>query len=316
MTLDSDYFDYAHRREGMDHDLYRWSNLFDRAPMVWPGGKKVLTWIVIDLEWFPITPDAKPFLAPGHMQTAYPDYRHYTSREYGTRVGFYRLLDALGKVGARAGVATNAAIAERYPSIVADVVAAGHEVIAHSIDMNGAIATGLPEADERDLIARSFDTLERVSGIRPRGWLSIARSQSWNTARLLAESGASYMLDWANDDLPYRFATQAGALIDVPLNHELSDRQVITVEQQSADSYGEQLRDAWQWLAGGARGTGGGRMLPIHLTPYITGLPYPIAAIEELLTWLATQKGNAFLTPGEIAACADSQLPPITGATP
>ena len=56
-------------------------------------------WIVVSLEWFPIMPSDTPFRAPGHMQTAYPDYRHYTSREYGTRVGFYRLLDAFAKVG-------------------------------------------------------------------------------------------------------------------------------------------------------------------------------------------------------------------------
>ena len=133
------------RRKGMDHDLYPWSNLFERTPLAWPEGKQVLTWIVIDLEWFPITPNDKPFRAPGHMQTAYPDYRHYTSRDYGNRVGIYRLLDALEKAGAKASIAMNSAIADRYPALVRDIVAAGHEIIAHATDMNATIATGVPE---------------------------------------------------------------------------------------------------------------------------------------------------------------------------
>jgi hypothetical protein len=308
MSLSDDYLRYPRRRHGMDHDFYPWSNLFDRAPVRWPGGRRVATTIVVSLEWFPIIPSDTPFRAPGHMQTAYPDYRHYTSREYGTRVGFYRLLDAFAAVGARVGVAVNAAIATRYPSIIADIVAAGHEIIAHSTDMNGTIASGLDEADERRLIETSLDTLERISGTRPTGWLSIARSQSFNTPRLLVEAGVGYMLDWVNDEMPYRFATAAGPIVNLPLNHELSDRQVITVQQQSADSYATQLRDAWTWLDAEATATGGGRMLPIHLTPYITGLPYRIAAIEGLLAWLAAQDGNWFAPPGEVVAAAQPYL--------
>src|SRR3546814_5097052 len=101
----------------MDHDLYPWSNLFGRPPIAWPGGAAVAGWPVISLEWFPITPSDTPFRAPGHMQTAYPDYRHYTAREYGTRVGLYRLLDAFERIGARISVACNSAIAERYPEL-------------------------------------------------------------------------------------------------------------------------------------------------------------------------------------------------------
>src|SRR3546814_2234374 len=67
----------------------------------------------------------------------------------------------------------------------------------------------LPEAEERALIAASLDMIERVIGTRPRGWMSIARSQSFNTPRLLAEAGFVYMCDWVNDELPYRFATGA-----------------------------------------------------------------------------------------------------------
>jgi len=298
MTLDPAYLEYPKRKLGMDHDLYPWSPIRSRPPVDWGQGTKIAVAIVVSLEWFPITPQDKPFRAPGHMQTAYPDYRHYTSREYGTRVGLYRLLDAFKAAGAKVSFATNAAIAERYPQIIADIKADGHEIIAHSTDMNGTIATGLPEEDERALITQSLDTLERVSGTRPRGWLSIARSQSWNTPKLLAEAGVAYMCDWANDELPYAMTTTGGAVANFPLNHELSDRQILTVQQQSADSYVEQIQDAWTWLMLETERFGG-RMLPLHITPYIMGLPYRMSAFESLLGWLTSREATRFLTAGE-----------------
>ena len=306
MTLDPAYLDYPHRRHGYDHDLYPWSAMKDRSPIAWPSPAKVAVWICVSLEWFPLVPSDTPFRAPGHMQTAYPDYRHYTAREYGTRIGLYRLLDAFAAVGAKVSVATNAAIAERYPSIIADLVDAGHEIVAHSTDMNGTIASGLLEADERALIVSSLDALERVSGIRPQGWLSIARSQSWRTTKLLRESGVRYCCDWVNDELPWRFGTSdSGGLINLPLNHELSDRQIVTVQQQSADSYAESMRDAFDWLAREAT-TQGARMLPLHVTPYIMGLPYRIGALEALLADLKAS-GAWFATGGEIVDSWEAQ---------
>lgn len=301
MSLDPRYLDYPLRRRGMDHEHYPFSNLFTRPPIAWPSGKPVAVAAVVNLEWFPILPDDKPFRAPGHMVTPYPDYRHYTSREYGTRVGLYRMLDAFAKIDARVSVATNSAIAERYPQIMDDLIAAGHEIIAHSTDMNGTIASGLPEDQEQALIAASLDVLERVTGTRPRGWMSIARSQSFNTPRLLAEAGLAYMADWVNDELPYRFEAGAGSIVNVPINHELSDRQIVTVQQQSAESYVEQVMDAYSLLHREAVGLGAGRMLPLNLTPYVMGLPYRIDALERLLGWLADQRDAAFLTLGEIA---------------
>ena len=295
MTLDPAYLDYPQRHPGYDHDIYPWSALHERPPVRWPRGS-VAIWVCVSLEWFPIVPSDTPFRAPGHMQTAYPDYRHYTAREYGTRVGFYRLLDAFAKVGVRVSIACNAAIAGRYPQVIADIVAAGHEIVAHSTDMNGTIATGLPVADERALIATSLDTLERIAGTRPRGWLSIARGESWHTPDLLREAGLAYTCDWVNDELPYRFTN---GLINLPLNHELSDRQIVTVQQQSADSYAQQMRDAFDWLAAEA-GRYGGRMLPLHITTYIMGLPYRIGAFEALLADLAARPETWFATGAEI----------------
>lgn len=300
MTLDPAYLEYPRRREGYDHDLYEWSPMRERPPVSWPNGAALAVWPVVSLEWFPITPEDKPFRAPGHMQTAYPDYRHYTSREYGTRVGIYRILDAFAQHGIKASFATNAAIAERYPSLLADVVAAGHEIIAHSTDMNGTIASGLPEEDERSLIRASLDTLEKATGTHPRGWLSIARSQSFNTPRLLAEAGVDFCCDWVNDELPYVMSTLSGELVNIPLNHELSDRQIITVQQHSADSYVEQLLDAADWLSAEAAREGGGRMLPLQLTPYIMALPYRIGSLETLLQKLAKREDTWFATGSDI----------------
>lgn len=299
MSLDPGYLEYPHRQQGMDHALYPYSNLFTRPPVAWPEGKSVAIWPVISLEWFPITPSDTPFRAPGHMQTAFPDYRHYTAREYGTRIGLFRLLDAFEAVGAKVSVACNGAIATRYPGIIEALQAGGHEIIAHSTDMNGTIASGLAEDEERALISGSLDALAAAIGTRPRGWLSIARSQSFNTPRLLAEAGVDYMCDWVNDELPYAMTTEAGGMVNVPLNHELSDRQIINVQQQSVDSYAQQMRDAYGWLANEAA-SHGGRMLPLHLTPYIMGLPYRIDAFEGLVRWLAEQPGAWFATGSEL----------------
>lgn len=300
MTLDPAYLTYPKRRAGMDHDLYPASPMPARTPVGWPGGKPVAVTLLVNLEWFPITPADQPFRAPGHMVTPYPDYRHYTAREYGTRVGFYRLLDAFAKAGVKATIAVNSAIAERYPSIIADILAGGHEIIAHSTDMNATIASGLAEADERALIAEARDRLAAVTGTTPRGWQSIARSQSFNTPRLLVEAGFDYMCDWVNDDLPYLATTAAGTIVSVPFNHELSDRQMIAVQQQSMDSVAQQIEDALAWLKAEAAHYRAGRVLPFTLTPYITGLPYRMDAFEALLNRLARDEATWFATAGEL----------------
>lgn len=295
MSLDPAYIQYPKRKRGMDHELYPYSNIFSRPKVTWDDGKSLLIWPVISLEYFPMVPSDDPFRAPGHMQTAYPDYRHYTAREYGTRIGIYRLLDAFEKRGIAISVAMNSAVATRYPELAADIVSGGHEIIAHSVDMNGTIASGMDEAEERDLIAASFDQIENAAGKRPEGWLSIARSQSFNTPRLLAEAGARYMCDWVNDELPYRFETTSGAITNIPLNHELSDRQIINVQQHSIDSYAEQIHDASEWLLNEAK-QHGGRMLPLHLTPYISGLPFRIGAFEDLIEKLSQNPDIGFTT--------------------
>lgn len=304
MSLPDSYFDYPKRRRGMDHDYYPWSNLFQRAPLQWPEGRKVAIAPVISLEWFPIIPSDGPFKAPGHMQTSYPDFRHYSARDYGSRIGIYRLLESFQKRNIRVAVATNAVIAERYPELLQDIIVHGHEIIAHAYDMNDTIAGGMDVAQERAIISKSLETLAAHVGQKPRGWLSIARSQSENTAALLVEQGVDYMLDWVNDELPYRFTAGSGDIINIPLNHELHDFQIMRSHQQGIESFCEQIVDAYDCLHSEYHSFGG-RLLSLHLTPYITGLAHSAQRFDALIDDLAARDGAWFATPSEILdACA------------
>ena len=214
-------------------------------------------------------------------------------------LAFTACLALFENVGAKISVATNSVIAERYPELIADILSGGHEIVAHANDMNDTIASGMDEDAERSLIRTALNDLEEATGLRPRGWLSIARSQSFNTAKLLVEAGVDYMCDWVNDELPYAFTTDAGEIANIPLNHELSDRQIINVQQQSVDSYAQSINDAADWLLNEAEDHGG-RMLPMHLTPYIMGLPYRIKTFEELIARLAAHDQIGFARGDEI----------------
>lgn len=304
MSLPAEYTTYPKRREGYDHELYEWSNIHTRAPIRWPGDKSVAVFLCVSLEWFPITPSDEPFRAPGHMVTPYPDYRHYTVRDYGNRVGVWRILEAFEKAGVTASFATNAAVAERNPELIEAVQAGGHEIIAHSTDMNGTIGSSLPEDDERALIADSLSRLEAATGAKPKGWLSIARSQSWRTLDLLKEHGMAYCCDWVNDELPFRFNN---GLVNLPLSAELSDRTIVATQQHSAEAWAQMMRDSFDWLAGEAAEQNSARLLPIQLTPYIMGLPYRIEALENLLVELAGHPEAWFATGGDIVKSWESQ---------
>lgn len=233
------------------------------------------------------------------MVTPYPDLRHYSAREYGTRVGFFRFLRVFEKLGITASVPMNAAIAERYPFIVEQVVAAGHEIIGHSLTMNDIQYGGMDRQLEADLIGRSVETLERVSGQKIRGWHSLARSESENTLALLVDAGIDYVCDWVNDDLPYTMTTGNGTITALPVNHKLSDRQMIAVCQNSEEQLVQQIKDQADLLVSETERYGG-RLFVFSLTSYIMGLPYRIKALEQVLSYVLSRDGAWSAPAGDI----------------
>jgi hypothetical protein len=157
----------------------------DRKPVAWPQQARVALWVVPALEWFPLNMAGVPFKPPGAMQTAYPDLRHYTLRDYGNRVGIFRIMKALEKHGIRPTVAVNASVAVRYPSLINECTQRGWEIMANGLDMDHLHHGGLAVDDEKKLIDTTLDILRKASGQAVRGWLSPAKSESAATLDLL-----------------------------------------------------------------------------------------------------------------------------------
>ena len=114
--LPNDYLQYPYRSYGMDHDLYDWSMLSDRKKVTWPEGKKLALWINVPIQFFPLNQRGEPFKVPAGMTMPYPDLRHFSLRDYGNRVGIYRLLKAFDQYGIEPTFAINSCLLYTSPS--------------------------------------------------------------------------------------------------------------------------------------------------------------------------------------------------------
>lgn len=299
MPLDKSYLEYPHRSYGMDHDHYDWSMLTDRRRISWPGEGKLALWVNVALQYFPLDQEGKPFKPPGGMTTAYPDLRHYTLREYGNRVGVFRILKALDKYNVKASFAINSRLVERYPYLVRRIAERGDEILCHGWDMDTPHYGGMDKAEEAGVIERSLSVLRDATGQRVRGWLSPGKSQSGDTPELLVSNGIDYMCDWINDDMPYAFRTPAGPITALPLSTELEDRFIIMNNLHSEAEYMSQVCDACDFLLAEA-GEQGGRMLALNIHPWLLGQPHRIGRLEQILEYVTRQTGVWSAGPGEI----------------
>jgi peptidoglycan/xylan/chitin deacetylase (PgdA/CDA1 family) len=288
--LPEDYLSYPLRRYGMDHDRYDWSMLPRRKPVAWPGGARIALWVVPALEWFPLNMAGQPFKPPGAMQTAYPDLRHYTLRDYGNRVGIFRIMQALGRHAIPATVAVNAAVALRYPSLIERCKALGWEFMANGLDMDHLHHGGLDPAEEQRWIEQSLEILRRATAAPVRGWLSPAKSESFQTLDLLGQAGIDYVCDWVNDDMPYAMRTAAGPLVAMPHPIDIDDYTILVNNHHTEDDFRDQLIDHFDVLYRESAQEGG-RVMAISLHPWVIGQPYRIRALEEALAHIMRHKG-------------------------
>ena len=297
MGLDDSYLEYPLRRYGMDHNRYDWSLMAKRPPLIWPDKCKLAFWINISIQSFPLNPESSQPRPPGGMTMPYPDLRHFTLRDYGNRVGIYRILDALAVRGLSASCAVNAQITD-IPYLISALSAARVEFIGHGLNMDTPHHS-LTEPQEADIIRQSMDLLREASGQEIRGWISPGRFESPVTPDLLSEAGIHYFADWVNDDMPYVFNTRHEPLVAMPLHTELEDRFVILDNFHSEISYGEQLKDAFDWMYKDAS-EDDGRIFSLSLHPWVIGQPHRIGILEDFFDYVCEHDSVWVTKPSEI----------------
>ncbi|MEO0981054.1 MAG: polysaccharide deacetylase family protein [Pseudomonadota bacterium] len=295
MPLPDDYLTYPHRSHGMDQDRYAWEMADRRARIDLEGGAKAVVFLIVPLEFFPLNPPADPFKHPGAMVTPYPDLRHYTTRDYGNRVGVYRILRALAAEGLKATFAVNAEIARRYPPLIEVVKAGGHEIAAHGVSTAHIHHAGLSEADERALVVGTRETFSDA-----RTWMSPARNQSFATPDLVREAGFDICLDWEMDQRPIAMRTDHGPLACLPNHNELSDFNLLQVKAQTEDEWADQILEAAGFLIS-EHAARGAQAMGLTLTPYVAGQPFRIHALRRILAGLAAMDGVHVATAAETA---------------
>ena len=280
------------------HNPIPYRPAFERPRMRLPGGARLAIHLIVNVERWDLNARLPRTLlsAPAGGEPI-PDVPNFAWYEYGNRVGIWRFLDVLEKFGAKATLSVNADVVNSYPIIVERTFAAGWEMMGHGFVQKTMAAV----PDEAEVIAKTLETLERKTGVRPRGWLGPGLVETARTLEHLADAGLEYCCDWGPaDDLPFELVLESGRkIIAVPYPVDMNDIVISAIERQPSHElyargkaqfdvlYAESGRDA--------------RVMAIALHPYITGVPHRIGYLEQLLAYCTSHAGVVFMRGAEIA---------------
>ena len=275
----------AERSLGMDHAHYPYSPLPTRPALTWPSGKSLAIGALVLLEHYEWDPPADAYSlrnsSGGLIKLPAPDYVQLTHREYGHRVGVFRLLDTLERHGIPVTVAVDKLTAVHYPWLIDHLMQRDCELVAHGVAASQLITSKLSEEDEAEIITDCLDTLEKLSGNRPSGWFSPEGVESSRTPELLAAAGVNYVCDWPNDEQPYKMTTPVGELVSLPLFLEVDAEFALWHRRASLTSWEGMIVAAATRLH--MDGQTSARHMMLTLRPWLTGQPFRIRTLDRAL---------------------------------
>ncbi len=287
------------------HGRYAYSALPDRPVYDWPEGKRLAVYVALNLETFDFGSGLGAELAPGGPQ---PDVLNYAWRDWGNRVGAWRVRDMLDGLGVPASILVNSRLYRDCPGLIEAFRARGDEIVGHG-RTNAERQGTLSEAEERALIAEATGILTREEGRAPAGWLGPWISQSRTTPDLLAEAGYRYLLDWCHDDQPTWFATRGGGrILALPYPQELNDIPAIVARKDTGRQFAEAIVDGFdEMLEQSAQAP---LVMGIALHPYIVGQPHRLRPLRQALAHIAARREDVWITTaGAIAEHAAARMP-------
>ncbi|MEA2316465.1 MAG: hypothetical protein QOD44_654 [Solirubrobacteraceae bacterium] len=280
----------------MDNELYGYSPIVDRPRIEWPDGKRLAFWIGLNIEHYEVDKPSTS-LFPGTAGLV-PDPLNYGWRDYGPRVGIWRMMEALDRLGMRASVMLNADVCRSYPQIVEEGVKRDWAWIAHGKN-NSIFQSGMSPDDERAYLSDVVGTIERATGSRPKGWLGPALTETMQTPEILAELGLTYVCDWCCDDQPFSLNVKAWPMLSVPYSIEVNDIPLFVGKSLSGEDFYRIVVDQFDVLYAEAEESG--RVMSLGLHPFVVGLPFRHPYLVRALEYILGHDGVWATTSDEIA---------------
>src|SRR5437870_10779197 len=288
------------------HSRYDYVPLPERRDYSWPDGKRLAFVITTNVEWFAFGAG----LGHDPAKTGEPQtHRNYSWRDYGNRIGVWRLLELFDELQLPAAHNTNSLVYEYAPQIMAAIRKRGDEVVAHG-RTNAENLRGLWQPDEERILREVTESITRHEGAPPAGWMGSGAYESAHTLDLLKELGYRYVMDWPMDDQPVWLATRAGPILSVPYPTELNDLPAMVTRRHTARQFAEMITDQFDEMLQQSRKYP--LVFSVALHPFIIGQPFRLRALRNALRHIMAERDALWLTtPGEIARYCAS-LPPGT----
>jgi peptidoglycan/xylan/chitin deacetylase (PgdA/CDA1 family) len=282
--------------EPSDYGPFDYTPINRRPVLRWPNSARVALWVIPNIEFFSLKRAfaGHPFEKAG---ADVPTVRPWGQRDYGNRIGVFRVMDVLKRYGIRATATVNADIVDHHPQILEDALKHDWEFMGHNLT-NHTRLTGMNPEQEREVIHGSLEKLERFSGQRPRGWLGSGLAETWNTLDILAQAGVEYVSDWVNDDQPYYMNTQPHRLVYMPYSYEINDSPQLYYRDRSIEEFEQMIRHQFDVLY--EEGAQSGRVMAICLHPYLIGVPHRIGGLDRVLRYITGHSGVWCATGSEI----------------
>lgn len=278
------------------HGRYPHSSIASRAPFRWPGGRKLALYFAFGLEHYAFGEGMTENLVAGMPA---PDVLNHSWREYGNRVGAWRVLDLYAKAQVPLGILLNSAVCQEAPDLIAACRKQGCEMIAHGYS-NSETMAGMADEPQREYLRKVTAQIARATGNPPQGWASPWLAETLSTPDLLQEIGYTYLLDWCMDDQPVWLKTRGGRILSVPYTQELNDSSAIIGRQVDARDFADMIVDQFDEM----RATDDGQALVMSVVThsFIIGQPFRLRAFRRALEHILQYREELWITqPGDIA---------------
>jgi len=290
------------------HNRYNYSPIVERRDFSWPGERRLAFYVALNVEHFSFGEGL------GHTPTALgppPDQRNFAWRDYGLRVGIWRIFDLAEEFGLPLCHLLNSTVCAAQPQIVARIRKRGDDVVGHG-RTNSERQADLDEASERDLILEATRALTAAIGHPPKGWMSPWIAETMHTPDLLKEAGYQYVMDWPADDQPFWMRTRAGPLLQVPYPIEVNDSPTMLSRMQPATDFAQLIVDQFETMLRLSQKHP--LVCGISLHTFVVGQPFRLAQLQRALAAIVKNPdfGRVWVTTPDRIADYTASLPPGT----